>query len=192
MTTGPDSTSRIEEQLSAWLDDELPARELDLLVNRLVRHQEQRARVARYALIGSHLRAGRTAILSTEFLALRLGERVKAAVEDPPDPARMAETRRPARWLPYAVAAGGALLVVTLVPLVRLANYPPADDRQTAVSAAMPTVTPVSLSSNRMTNYLVYHGEYSGMLSAKVTDSNIVNQHSSTIAMPLASDASAR
>ena len=32
------------------------------------------------------------------------------------------------------------------------------------------------LSPDRLTNYLVYHGEYSGLMSTKVVDSHIVNQ----------------
>ena len=47
-------------------------------------------------------------------------------------------------------------------------------DRQ----AAPPETTGAraTLSPQRLTSYLVYHGEYSGLLSARVTESHIVNQ----------------
>jgi anti-sigma factor RsiW len=193
MTTGPDSTPRVDEQLSAWLDDELPAGELELLATRLAEAPELRARVARYALIGSRLRAGRTGNLAVELAALRLGDRVRAAVDGPPEPAQLAYGRRSGRWLPYAIAAGVALLAVALIPLVRMANYPVPIDRRIAESSVpLAVVAPASFSSDRMTSYLVYHGEYSGMLSAKVTDSNIINHRLTATAVPPAVGASAR
>ncbi|MEO8224451.1 MAG: hypothetical protein ABI661_06570, partial [Gammaproteobacteria bacterium] len=59
----------------------------------------------------------------------------------------------------------------------------PASGDQTQASVVKPVaLTPPllrpSLSQQRLTNYLVYHGEYSGMLSAKVSDSHIVNNGS--------------
>jgi anti-sigma factor RsiW len=187
MTTGPDSAPRIDEQLSAWLDDELPDRELELLAGRLAQGPELRARVARYALIGSCLRGSRGANLAGELSALRLGERVRAAIEGPPEPAQTEIGRRTGRWSPYAIAASVAALAVVLVPLVRMAIYPAPVDRQSAGFAVPLAVSSkASLSSDRMTNYLVYHGEYSGMLSAKVTDSNIINHRSFVVVPPLA------
>jgi anti-sigma factor RsiW len=193
MTTAPKSTSHVDEQLSAWLDDELPAGELELLATRLAGAPELRERVARYALIGSRMRAGRTGNLAGDLLALRLGERVQAAVGGQPEFVRATDGRRIARWLPFAIAAGAALLAIALVPLMRTEIYPPPANHQIARSAVLPAaVTPVSLSSNRMTGYLVYHGEFSGMLSAKVTDSNIINHRATALAAPLAGGASTR
>ena len=48
----------LEQQLSAFLDGELPAEELDLLLARLDREPAQRATLARYAMIGECLRSG--------------------------------------------------------------------------------------------------------------------------------------
>ena len=42
-------TRSIEEQLSAFMDGELPEEELQLLVRRLERDEEHRATLARYA-----------------------------------------------------------------------------------------------------------------------------------------------
>ena len=192
MTTGPDSAPRIDEQLSAWLDDELPDAELELLAGRLAKGPELRARAARYALIGSCLR-GRGANLAGELSALRLGDRVRAAVEGPPVPAPSEAGRRAGRWSPYAIAASVAALAVVLVPLVRMTISPTPVDRQRAgIAAPLDVSTRASLSSDRMTSYLVYHGEYSGMLSAKVTDSNIINHRSFVVVPPLAGGTSPR
>jgi anti-sigma factor RsiW len=194
MTAGPDSAPRVDEQLSAWLDDELPDGELELLARRLAQGPELRARAARYALIGSCLRGSPVASLAGELSALRLGDRVRAAVEGSSGPARQEKTgRRIGRWSPYAIVAGVAVLAVALVPLVRMAIYPVPVDRLSAESAVPQAVaTNASLSSDRMTSYLMYHGEYSGMLSAKVTDSNIINHRSFVVVPPLAGGVSAR
>ncbi|TFG87342.1 MAG: hypothetical protein E4H19_02610 [Chromatiales bacterium] len=193
MTTDPDSPPRVDEQLSAWLDDELPDGELELLAARLTQVPELRARLARYALIGSCLRGGRAGYMADELAALQLGDRVRAAVGGPPEPAPPAVGRRIGRWSPYAIAASVALLAVALVPLVRMVLYPVAVDHRIAGSPpSLAVMTPASLSSNRMTRYLVYHGEYSGMLSAKVTDSNIINHRSNVVAAPPSGGASAR
>jgi negative regulator of sigma E activity len=194
MTTGPDSAPRVDEQLSAWLDDELPVGELELLARRLAQGPELRARVARYALIGSCLRGSPAASLAGELSLLRLGDRVRAAVEGSSEPAPQEQFgRRIGRRSPYAIVAGVAVLGVALVPLVRMAIYPVPLARQSAESAVpQAVVTNASLSSDRMTSYLMYHGEYSGMLSAKVTDSNIINHRSFVVVPPLAGGASAR
>ncbi|MDP2326197.1 MAG: sigma-E factor negative regulatory protein [Gammaproteobacteria bacterium] len=207
MSTDPESVPRVDEQLSAWLDDELPAREQELLVTRLLQAPELQARVARFALIGSCLRGGPASSLASELAALHLGERVRGVIEGAPEPTRAADTRRGGRWLPYALAAGLALLAVVLVPLVRMASDPTSVAGQMAASpdpagAPVKLQSPVaqrvsavgqaSLSPNRLTSYLVYHSEYSGMLSGKVSDSHIVNHRPYAAAVPLANRASVR
>lgn len=182
MNGSQDLTPRVNEQLSAWLDDELPAAEVELLATRLSQSPEQQARAARYALIGSHLRAGRTSDLAAGLLALGLRDRVRAVVEVAPEPAIAADRQVSNRWLPYAAAAGIAMLAVALIPMLRMSSEVPPVDQPIAASAMLSVaVTPASLSSDRMTSYLVYHGEYSGMLSAKFTDSSIINARSAAV-----------
>ena len=82
MSTGPDQAPRIEEQLSAWLDDELPAAELELLASRLARSPELRARAARYGLIGSTLRGAPAGMTAGGLAALQLGARVDVALDE--------------------------------------------------------------------------------------------------------------
>ncbi|MBL8201950.1 MAG: sigma-E factor negative regulatory protein [Chromatiales bacterium] len=209
MSTGPDQSPLIDEQLSAWLDDELPAAEQELLVSRLARSPEHRARVARYGLIGSTLRGGPAGSRSAGIAALEISARVSAALDGIPAPSAPRVRQPGSRLLPYAAAAGIALVAVALVPVLRPAPGPgtatmasmatqPAVVPATLTSARAPSlvadrVAPAgqpSLTSRRLTSYLVYHGEYSGMLSAKLTDSHIVNNRAYAAAAQ-ASDQSA-
>ncbi|MDH5275893.1 MAG: sigma-E factor negative regulatory protein [Gammaproteobacteria bacterium] len=212
MSTGPADVPLVEEQLSAWLDDELPAAELALLAARLARSPEQRARAARYGLIGSTLRDGPAGPRSAGLAALQISARVSAALDDDiAAPAPAAAPRPATRLLPYAAAAGVALVAVALMPLLRpapgSAGIPNA--RVAVQSPIQPAaLTPVRaqslvvqrtgiagqpyLSPRRLTSYLVYHGEYSGMLSAKLTDSHIVNKRAYGAAMHAADQPAVR
>jgi hypothetical protein len=126
---------------------------------------------------------------------------VSVALDDLPASAPPVIAWRASRLLPYAAAAGIALVAVALVPLLRPA--PGFVAPTTARVAALPgiqsaTLAParvqslvedrvgapgqLSLSPRRLTSYLVYHGEYSGMLSAKLTDSHIVNNRAYAVA----------
>ncbi len=60
-------TDALNEQLSACLDGELPAAELDLLLKRVEREAELRAAIGRYSLIGEAMRAERPAVASRDF-----------------------------------------------------------------------------------------------------------------------------
>ncbi len=192
MSTGQDPAVTPEEQCSAWLDDELPVVEVDMLIRRLERSTELKGRVARYGLVASILRGGDPA---GSVATLGLRARVGAALDREVAPA----ASQPARWAGFAAAAGLALLAVTLVPLVRPAGVPaPAGVTLAAGASAGPTgslpasrllvaervssTAHPSLSPRRLTNYLVYHGEYSGMLAAKLTDSHIVNNRAYAVA----------
>ncbi|MCL4721435.1 MAG: hypothetical protein KJ041_05660 [Gammaproteobacteria bacterium] len=200
------------EQISAWLDDELPPEELELLAARLVREPEQRSRLARYALIGSVLRdtGGRSLAVSlaTRGLAARVGAALDEQGSDEPSVAATTverPRRTSTRLLPAAAVAGLGLAVFVLVAVLR----PPAstgipvvqvdgpDGSSLQAGAPVPVAAGasatgslavgdrrVSLSTGRLTNYLVYHGEYSGGLSARVTDSHIVSQRPYAAAMP--------
>lgn len=197
MTTGP-----VEEQLSAWLDDELPPAELELLAARLVREPTQQSRLARYALIGSLLREnGIAGPVAASRAAVGLAARVQVALDGSAAPQQsVTDDRKPAnstfRLLPAAAVAGLSLAVVVLVSVMRLtgpvdgslvagnqtgvtvqgASLASAVAGPRAAAALSPGDGRASLSSRRLTSYLVYHGEYSGGLSARVTDSHIVNQ----------------
>lgn len=211
MSTRPDQTRLVDEQLSAWLDDELPAPELELLASRLERSPEHRARLARYSLIGSTLRGGHAGGPSVGLAALQISARVAATLDATDKPAVPAAVRPAPRLLPYAAAAGVALVAVALVPLLRpVTGQGPAPVASVAVQPALSpgALQPVraqslvadrvavsgrpSLSPRRLTSYLVYHGEYSGMLSAKLTDSHIVNNRAYAAAVQVPDQPSVR
>ncbi|MCL4781233.1 MAG: sigma-E factor negative regulatory protein [Gammaproteobacteria bacterium] len=184
----------VAEQLSAWLDDELPAAELELLVARLGHGQVGHGRLARYGLIGAALR-GDPALPA----ARRLGERVRRALESGREP-EVAAGRLPAvplrsrSWqenvVPFAAAAT-VLLTLFLMATVRGPSLAPDAAAQAgrtgvlmpvAVAAEMRgparSSAPAPLSRQRLTDYLVMHGEYSGTLAVQVADSHIVNDRS--------------
>jgi sigma-E factor negative regulatory protein RseA len=147
----------LNEQLSACLDGELPAAELDLLLKRVGKEAELRSAIGRYSLIGEAMRAERPAIASRDFAS-----RVMAAVaqEAPlqapaatPIPQRVTEQRPPAtaaqkispaavRYLRpavgMAIAAGvAAVAVLTMQPI----GQPElAGDEAPLVAANDPTV----------------------------------------------------
>jgi len=213
----------VSEQLSALLDDELPVEEIELLMAQVVASADHRVRLARFGLISSTLKGGRCAGLhetdTTEVLVIHdLAHRVRLAVDADPEPgpeigpglgigAAVAGGPSPGRrrWVPYAAAAGVALLAVVLVPrlapqwqraggtpettqlaqgdgaisqagpgLAAIASAPPAALRSPAELIA--ASDRASISPQRIASYLVYHGEFSGMLAAKLTDSHIVTR----------------
>ena len=106
-------SEQIREQVSAFLDGELPDTETELLLKRLTRDGELRESFGRYALIGEALRgAGSSQILTRGFAA-----RVNLAIDG--EPAQAAAHAQPARaprwWRPLAgvtVAAGVAAVAI--------------------------------------------------------------------------------
>lgn len=197
MNPGPDHqplvhTPAISEQLSAWLDDELPRVEQELLVARLAQSPDSQARLARYSLISSCLRGGPAGVAgnsSNEGAALQLTARVQAALGAASNETQPPAEVRTTRALPYSIAAALALVAV-LVAVVQGPLMRPGDARvqapaQTAV-AAQAALRQASLSSQRMTNYLVHHGEYSGLLSARATESHIINSRPHSMALQTA------
>src|SRR5260370_18206020 len=100
-------SEQIREQVSAFLDGELPNSESELLLKRLTRDPELRESFGRYALIGESLRGGTHARLSRGF-----PERVNRAIDGEPlvaDPAAV-RGRSTFWWRPLAGAAVPAAL----------------------------------------------------------------------------------
>src|SRR5260221_5262367 len=97
-------SEQIREQVSAFLDGELPNSESELLLKRLTRDPELRESFGRYALIGESLRGGTHARLSQGFPG-----RVNRAIDGEPLVADAAAVRGPSTvlWRPVARAAGG-------------------------------------------------------------------------------------
>lgn len=167
------STVPVDEQISAWLDDELPADELELLAARLTADSSRHAKAARYALIGTLVRGvGRESLPSLELAA-----RVRAALDADSGPRSERPPALVRRSIPRpAIAAALALVAVGLFQILRPVA-PPAGQVATQVPFPAAVVTHPGLHTpERLTSYLVYHGEFAGPLPTKVVDSNIVNQ----------------
>jgi sigma-E factor negative regulatory protein RseA len=93
----------LNEQLSACLDGELPAAELDLLLKRVGKEAELRAAIGRYSLIGEAMRAERPAIASRDFAS-----KVMAAVAQEAPMQAPATTPIPQRVTEQQPAAAAA------------------------------------------------------------------------------------
>src|ERR1700741_2473041 len=94
-------SEQIREQVSAFLDGELPGSETELLLKRLTRDGELRESFGRYALIGEALRGSNHALLQG-FEA-----RVNRAIDGDPLPGvvPVTPTRSARWWRPFAGSA---------------------------------------------------------------------------------------
>ncbi|MGO9427101.1 MAG: sigma-E factor negative regulatory protein [Steroidobacteraceae bacterium] len=182
-------SEQIREQVSAFLDGELPSSETELLLKRLARDPELRESFGRYALIGESLRGATRVPLTRSFAG-----RVNCAIDGEPASLNAPAPRaRPAGWWrPFAgaaVAAGVAAVAVValqhradapavvasspvtaqndgLAQNLRLAqNAGPARPKE-AISYTVPAVSaaPAVLPAARLTNYVFAHSNYSSGL----------------------------
>jgi sigma-E factor negative regulatory protein RseA len=179
-------TERIKEQLSAFLDGELPEPESALLLKRLERDDELRGALSRYSLIGAVLRNDGHAPAARQVAA-----RVSAAIAREPaglhGAARHARTvtlLRPLAGL--AVAAGVSALALLIVQQFELPDpEQPAPVLAQVEGAPVEPVTavsdldetpprgyttppaadgPGSLPAAQFANYLVAHSAYASPL----------------------------
>ncbi|HLZ96936.1 MAG TPA: sigma-E factor negative regulatory protein [Steroidobacteraceae bacterium] len=126
-------SEQIREQVSAFLDGELPNSETELLLKRLTRDAELRESFGRYALIGESLRGGTHARLSHGFPG-----RVNRAIDGEPlitDPTNV-RRRSAVWWRPLAGAAVAAgVAAIAVVALQQRAVTP-------RLRAALPVTAP--------------------------------------------------
>jgi sigma-E factor negative regulatory protein RseA len=190
-------SEQIREQVSAFLDGELPDTETELLLKRLTRDGELRESFGRYALIGEALRGAGSQILTRGFAS-----RVNLAIDG--EPAQATPHAQPARasrwWRPLAgvtVAAGVA--AVAIVALQQRAISPRVSGTApvTAQNVAAPLKTaapsqvslqggggprepisytvvpatsleaPSTITPARLTNYVFAHSKYSSVLGQR-------------------------
>jgi sigma-E factor negative regulatory protein RseA len=186
-------SEQIREQVSAFLDGELPNSETELLLKRLTRDGELRESFGRYALIGEALRGSGSQILTRGFAS-----RVNLAIDGEPVAVHaVAATVRERRWWrPLAgvtVAAGVA--AVAIVALQQRAISPgssaPTPSTAQNIPAAATSVVarnqspvqggggprealsytvpassdaPAAIAPARLTNYVFAHSKYSSGL----------------------------
>ena len=179
--------------MSAFLDDELPDGEAELLLRRLQGDADLRSAAGRFLLIGQALRGER-------LPARDLAGRVAAAVDA--ETTYEAEGAPPARarWL-RPVAGAAVAATVAVVALMGLENNGEvagpdavtADAPEQAAPAARAdaetggyaytvpvdapvAVRPVNAVPARLTNYMISHGERAGTLMRNGMHSRIVTQ----------------
>ena len=187
-------SEQIREQVSAFLDGELPNSEMELLLKRLTRDGELRESFGRYALIGEALRGGGPTLMAKGFAG-----RVNFAIDGEPAAAHapMQSAGRARWWRPLAgaaVAASVAVLAVValqqcaVAPTLRsaaaltaqnaapvpgavaAANPALAPRPREAISYTVPAASPASSAGTppaRLTNYVFAHSRYSSGLDQR-------------------------
>jgi sigma-E factor negative regulatory protein RseA len=189
-------SEQIREQVSAFLDGELPDTESELLLKRLTRDGELRESFGRYALIGEALRGSGSQILTRGFAS-----RVNLAIDGEPvqAPAHAQPANASRWWRPLAgvtVAAGVAAVAIVALqqraisPRLNVASPITAQNvaapSQTAAGNPTPvqgsagprealsytvpatsTEAPSSLIPARLTNYVFAHSKYSSGLGQR-------------------------
>lgn len=186
-----DVTRNIEEQLSAFLDGELPQDELQLLVRRLEKDPLHRATLARYAYVGSVLRNEAGPLPQGDLRAgiMRAVADEAAAGDEPRAESRQGSSQR--LLMLAAAAACVAIIVGQILPGAdRPSEAPALAQAQSTDSAGSPaesSVPPVravaagsqvtlrrnAVSPARMTSYMVSHGEFSRSLQGTLVDSRV-------------------
>ncbi len=177
-------SEQIREQVSAFLDGELPDSETELLLKRLTRDGELRESFGRYALIGEAIRGN-----SRGFLTKNFAGRVNLAIDGEPAAAGLPVRESPAPhwWRPFAgaaVAAGVAAVAVlalqqrAIAPTLRPVNgaitahnlVPEAPKTPEPISYTVPAASPAvatGVPPARLTNYVLAHSRYSSGLDQR-------------------------
>jgi sigma-E factor negative regulatory protein RseA len=177
-------SEQIREQVSAFLDGELPDSETELLLKRLTRDGELRESFGRYALIGEAVRGPSLSLMTKGFAG-----RVNLAIDGEPIPAngQVPQTRAPRWWRPFAGAAVAAgVAAVAVVALQQRADAPtlraPAQSAvlaqsgvavqapREAISYTVPATSPAApaaMPPARLTNYVFAHSKYSSGLAQR-------------------------
>lgn len=192
-------TDRIKEQLSAFLDGELPDTESALLLKRLERDDELRGALSRYSLIGAVLRSDGDVPAARQVAA-----RVSAAIAKEPFRAA-ALVRLPGReallkgFAGLAVAAGVALGAVALVQefrsqdaaapsaVIAQLEVPPVqpvmDDTEPATVYTTPPATEsaAGIAPAELANFLVAHYGYATPLVRRSVGAGLIGDDSSAL-----------
>jgi sigma-E factor negative regulatory protein RseA len=178
-------SEQIREQVSAFLDGELPNSETELLLKRLTRDGVLRESFGRYALIGEAIRGASRAYLTQGFAG-----RVNLAIDGEPISAGgqvVAQNRMPRWWRGFAgtaVAAGVAAVAVVAFhqradapglrptgPLTAQTTLPvpSAAAPREAISYTVPAAPAASsvAAPARLTNYVFAHSRYSSGLDQR-------------------------
>ncbi len=183
-------TEHLRDQLSAFLDGELPRPEVDLLLRRLAGNDELRIALSRYAIIGECLRSAPGRSVTRGFAA-----RVSAAVAAEGAGKGADRLHAFTRWLrPLGgLAIAATVATVAILGLQRTQQSAPAGAAQVAASSApttsiggpaieeavsytvpAPSTGGPVIPAGRLTSYVVAHSEYSSPLGRRNVLSGLV------------------
>lgn len=181
-------TEQIQDQLSAFVDDELSSEECAFFVRRLQRDSDATHTVLRFAVIGTALRD--ELVQPDPGILLR---RIDAALDGTDAEPGVARRRvgggREGLWRPVlgvAISAGVAAVAVLLMRTVNVGGGAETGAGGLPIRASRPVepatyVVPSEPASNqmitspiRLTNYLMHHGEYTSRLGRTIVNSNVV------------------
>jgi sigma-E factor negative regulatory protein RseA len=146
----------IREQISAFLDGELPSSETELLLKRLARDADLRESFGRYALIGEAMRLDERSRITRGFAA-----RINATIDGEPAVSSAAPAVRDRAthwWRPIAGAAVAAsVAVVAVVALQQRTVAPTANNLlpRPAASSSAPAVRLASQPAESSKPYVV-------------------------------------
>jgi negative regulator of sigma E activity len=201
-------TDRIKEQLSTFLDGELPEQETALLLKRLERDDELRGALSRYSLIGAVLRNDGDVPAARQVAA-----RVSAAIAREPRRvsafARLPQRETMLRSLAgIAIAAGVAFGAVLLVQqlssqnpvmpeaVIAQAIDPPvepvsdvadaADEPATSYVTPPATDAPGGIAPAQLANYLVAHYGYATPLVRRSVGAGLMSAPSEAVLIDVA------
>jgi sigma-E factor negative regulatory protein RseA len=181
-------TEQINDQISAFIDNELPDDESALLVRRFERDSEARARAMRYTLIGAAMRGE---LLEPHPSVLR--QRVAAALSGATLGAPKGRQRQALRYgAPLArigIAAAVAFVAIGTLRWLTDVEAPANVDQFLAVETPGPsepfyvvpentdqasTLAPITLAPITLTTYLMHHSEYASQLARNSVSSNMI------------------
>jgi sigma-E factor negative regulatory protein RseA len=178
-------TEQINDQISAFIDNELSADESALLVRRFERDPEARSRAMRYTLIGASLR-GELLEPHPSVLRQRIASALSGNVAPSAPRAREPWTDRWARPLiGLGIAATVAVVAVGALRSLNEASFAPggvpagasalqASDRDPAYVVPQATEQSRVGAPIRLTNYLMHHGEFASGLQRTSVNSNVL------------------
>ena len=182
-------TDQINDQISAFIDNELSADESALLVRRFERDSEARSRAMRYTLIGASLLGEllepHPSVLRQRIASALSGNSTGNTAPSAPK-AREPWTDRWARpLLGVGIAATVAVVAIgtlrslneaSVTPSGLLFDVVPVQASDRAVDYVVPQVTSDERveAPIRLTNYLMHHGEFASGLTRTSVNSNVL------------------
>jgi sigma-E factor negative regulatory protein RseA len=204
-------SEQLHDQISAFVDGELPEHETELLLRRLERDDALRATLTRYVAVGAALRGE-----GARPLTNRLAVRVAAAVAAEAPAAGKSALRGRRTWLrPLAgLAVAATVASVAILGVQRLqqpaeetagpvvaSTQAPADiiGDPTAVETTesdrytvpQPAVSRPMVNASVLTNYVVAHSEYSSVLGRRNVLSGVIAEDPTPVEEPDGGEAQA-